>query len=251
MLPLALLLIAGNTAFADETPSFQLNTSVVKAITRSSAEQDARWNMVPKVTRAGFYRFLGSDLESPQWTDFYIKRFIEKEEPQPVKLALLDLILRSGGDWSTSMYNHIQKETDPAVRALIIDMTKRLTAEEAIPFIDFATSDESDRVRAAAMRALGNHLSINRSAVLIEALTDPSVDVRLMAIRTLGWSKDTNAIPGLVTLLAEKNNTIRLKSLYALNKIDQEVAKKHVEQLRLVSDFNPQISRLAKKIQSK
>ena len=251
MITIAFWFIAGNPVLANEIPSFKVNNAVSKAISLPKAEKEERWNMAPRVTRAGFFRFLGEDLEDPTWTEFYIKRFSEKGEPLPIRLALLDLILRSGGDWSSSMYKYLGIEEEPSIRAAIIDMTKRLEAEEAIAFIDIAITDDSPEVRSAAMRALGNHMDIDRSVELIAALGDPSDQVRLMAIRTIGWTKDRNAIPALTAFLGDKNGMIRLKSLYALDKVDPNEAKLQATNFKLDIDQSSQVRRLSKRILSK
>ena len=101
------------------------------------------------------------------------------------------------------------------------------------------------------MRAIGNHLEIDRSAIVVTALADTSNEVKLMAIRTAGWSKNSQAIPGLVILLDDADETLRLKSLYALQKIDLSEAKRQVVRLQLNTDQNASVQRLAKRVLSK
>lgn len=251
MIPFLMLLITTTPVFAEEGTEQQNSAVVFDVSALPVVLQQERWDLAPSVTRAGSYRFLGSGLADPKWTPFYLKRFAEKQDSPAVKVALLDLILRSGGEWSEAIYQHLLNESDSTIRAFIIDMTKRLDSATAKAFIDFAVEDESPAVRAAAMRAIGNHLELDRSAVVVEALTDSSNEVKLMAIRTAGWSRNVDAMPNLIALLTDADNTIRLKSLYALQKINLEEAKSQIGKLGLQRDSNSSVQRLATKILSK
>ena len=100
-----------------------------------------RWRMQPIPTRAGFLRFVGSEVVSSEWTPFYLQRFFQADDPHAVKLALLDLIARSGGNWQPTLFAHFHDESNPEIRREIVEMTRQLDIDQKYDLIQIAATD--------------------------------------------------------------------------------------------------------------
>lgn len=247
MLILSLITFLNLPVYAEE-PQVQ----TLKTLQQNQSEYERRWNMKPVPTRrARFLRFLGEDLSDPTWTPLYIHRFLTKGESTEIRIALLDLIVRSGGKWKNTMQKQFSLEENAEVRGAIIDRTKRLSSPDARQLIQLGTKDTSAIVRRAAMRAIGNHFDLPFSKELVAALQDSDLDVRRFAIRSIGWRKEITAQSELIKVLSDKNATLRFRALYALHKINAPIAVQQVRTLALDQDPDKKISRFAKKIAPK
>ena|GEM_PF-3700318 len=209
--------------FADELLSEQLESLK----TQEPQEYLRRSALMPRPTRAGHLWFVGSELSDPAWAPLYIDRYLNQEEPTNVRRALLYLIYRS--------LNHIPEE----MVALFADEPAILRADiiEHIPYdrnlTETATRDESSLVRAALARKAGSDLQLPEETVLL-LLQDKDTMVQMDAARAAYRRNCTTAIPLLKPLISQKTNgTLALRALYALSKLDMQLAIRTVKKHQL------------------
>jgi len=239
MLGILSLMAMLQTALAESTPdSANLNDP--------ETVEYKRWHMSPVPTRAGFLRFVGTDKASPEWTPFYILRFLEADEPLPVRLALLNLIERSGGDWQEELYLHFRSESNPEIRRGIIEMTRRLNISEKEHMIRLASSDSASIVRAEAMRAIGRCPNTDFTHEIEMGLKDSDAEVIQFAARSAGWNKMKPLTSNLADLLEHDDSNVRYQALNALKRINPEEASR-IAPLH-IHDQDSRVRRISRKL---
>lgn len=202
------------------------------------------YEMVP--TRSGFMKYPGRDIEDPRLAPLHLDRLIHSAESEVEKTALIELIPRSGGDWSEAMVALIPLETNDDVRAMMIGSLKRADPVFALEGLKYGLNDSNAYVRSEAARIAGYHPDGTKLAPeLIKAINSDNESVRAMAIKSLGYLQVSDAFDQIGSRLKDEDPQVRLMAIRALERIDKSKLLSMSVLQDLAKDTDPKVSRAA------
>lgn len=140
-----------------------------------------------------------------------------------------------------TLSNTLASDTEPAVKAQVIEALGYFDTAEAIEGLRDALQDSNPDVRITACRSLGRIRTRSAMQLLIEAQrSDTNIDVRQNAIRELGKFHDPAAVAALGESLSDADPAVQLLAMRSLQqatgeKLGDDVRrwKEHVASLPL------------------
>ncbi len=207
------------------------------------------WTTQPGITRAGIPRFTDPTLYNPALTPVILERLVSGGEHDYVRLALVELLPRTGGDWDSALVDLYATESSADVRSVMVEVTRRADPQDARALLLAAADDSSPLVRAAVMRTIPYvEDGAGMAEPLLAGLHDASPEVRGFAARSAGWTGLTAAWDELVVLLSDSEPDIRLHALRALERIDPAATARLSALDSLEIDIDARVSRAARQI---
>lgn len=217
---LSIWLIVGGLAQAADWRA-DLDARVSAAWREHPVEATAATRAEPIHTRTGQPRFVGEEVWNPAATPILLERLIEGQEEPAVRIALVEAVVRSGGDWSESVVGLLQVEPDAAVRRMLAEVLREAEAGPAAEGLGRAFRDPESAVREAAMRAIAGRADGARFEALVQAgLFDRDAGVRQHAARAAGWLHLGQSWGAIEALLSDESAEVRLSALRALERLD-------------------------------
>ncbi len=201
-------------------------------------------------TRLGVGRFLGETVTDPRLLPLHLERLVSGGEPEEVRMGLVDLLPRCGGDWEQAAVELLGTEPSPAVRGMLVATMKQARdsslAHEALRL---GMSDAHAHVRAEAARITGwRPDGAGLADELVQRVDDEDPSVRVAAVRALGWLEVDHAYGAIRHRLGDDNATVRLRALRALERIDPDRTTALRELKSLSQDADPKVRRAAVQI---
>lgn len=210
------------------------------------------WTTQPGITRAGTPRFTDPTLYNPALTPVILERLISGGEHDYVRLALVELLPRTGGEWDGALVDLYATESSADVRSVMVEVTRRADPSDARALLLAAAVDDSAMVRAAVMRTIPYvEDGEGMSAPILAGLVDSNPEVRSFAARSAGWTGMSAAWDDLVVLLSDAEPEIRLHALRALERIDPVATAKLTALDTLEIDIDAKVSRAARQIRGR
>jgi len=209
-------------------------------VREGEALQDFLRMLEPVSTRAGHLRFTAPEVATPEATQIFAARLVVAAVPQGQRLALAEVLHRSGGDWSAASLLQLGLEEDPQVRAILVGTLAKAPTEAARRGLVRGLADPDPQVRRAACElagvaaAAGGDDSVRAS--LLAALTDDDAAVRGAAARAQGLLGQSTSFAAVMSGLADVDAEVRLQSLRALQRIDRARAAALPEVAALAAD---------------
>ena len=209
----------------------------------------------PVKTRAGHLRFTAREIADPQAAMIFGYRLAEPGSPQELRLALAEVLHRSGGDWSAVLLGQLDGEQDPAVRAILVSTLAKASEGPALLGIHVGLLDPDPGVRRAAAELAGWAPSAGRESSvagpLQAALLDENAEVRAAASRSLGLLGEVDRFELLVPGLADADAEVRLQALRALERLDSRRAAALPAVASLAAEgSDPRVKRAATKLRA-
>ena len=192
----------------------------------------------PRPTRAGHLRFVGSDLEDPQWTALYLHRYRNLSESTEVRRALLDLMYRCNQRLPSEVWDTFEEEP-PRIRESIVEMS---TYSSSI--FEMASQDSDPTVQAALIRVIAKSPQ-SPSNFIVESLKSEDLVVLREAARAAHQRSRKDAVPLLSGLLTHEDPQLILRALFALSKLDPRHAKEMVRTHNLDQSTHHNIAHFA------
>ena len=240
----------GSNAWADSDNSWREQHNDALEQLKSHPSYMEFLEAQPSPTRAGMLRFLGDQWVNPEWTPLYLSRLESPSTPPEVRYALIDLMARSGGNYVDGILELWPKEQDPKAKALMLDLVKRMTAEDAQKLFELAHGDNDPTVQEAFYRNLPRQSTVVQAVWLLDGLQSESPEVLEMAIRSAGWLQMEAAFEPLQKSLKSTSPLIRLRALRALERIDANATAQLKSVKNLTQDTDPKVARAATQITS-
>jgi hypothetical protein len=206
--------------------------------------------LVPRRTHAGNLQFAGPDVDGNAALAPRILARLSEEPSSELRVALVEALPRTGGDWFDGAYAQLGREPDAAVRKAIVAIMPRAEASRALQGILAGLGDAAPGVRAEAALAAGSlpppardHASLHER--LAQLLSDADSRARASAARTLGILGRSAAFDLVVNLLSDADPEVRLQAVHALERIDRTRARQLARLEVLRSDPDPKVARAA------
>jgi len=203
------------------------------------------YTLDPRPTRnPSIFRFTDPEMFNAQLIPLHLARFYDPQTPEYIRLALLDVLRRTEGDWEEGLLDALN-DSSPSIRIAIADITRYASPDFAADTLPILATDSVKEVRASALRAIGYQESNDYQAALEAALQDEDANVRYSAVRSIGWTQPPTPVSKITPLLADSDANVRLHALRTISRLYPDIAGKLPELQSLQSDPDPKVQREA------
>jgi len=198
--------------------------------------------------------FSQPELADPRAAPVLLKRLLNGNDPVPVRLALVDALPNTGGDWQEGAAALVAVDASPRVRKKLVEVLRYVPPPHNLSGLRLALGDEDLEVRVAAARTAG--FTRDGTALfteLVSATFDEDWDMRAAAVQALGQLTGPRGTPQqnpardrLVRMLSDERAEVRLQVLLALERIDPAGLRRLPDLERLARDRrSPQVAEVA------
>ncbi len=179
------------------------------------------WTVEPSQTRLPAFRFMDPRLEVPAAAGPLLARLVHGRESLDVRVAIVEAITRTGGDWPEVLADMLPDEADVATRTVMVEAARRAPIEHAVELLKLGFTDKVASVRAAAAETCP-WVDANGAldGLVILALADVDAIVRAEAARAAGWMRIEDSWTPIVKLLGDPDPRVRLQAVKALQRLD-------------------------------
>jgi hypothetical protein len=193
--------------------------------------------------------FTQPDVSEPYAAPVLLKRLLDHKDPIPVRLAVVDALPTTGGDWQEGAASWAGLDGSHLVRKKLVEMLRYVPAPACINALRLAFRDEEDDVRIAAARTSGFvRDGIDLYPELIAGTTDDNWDMRVASAQALGQLRVRAAWDRLVRLLSDPHPQVRLRALLSLERIDPVAVRRLPDLTRLAKNHLPGLAGLARRM---
>jgi len=190
--------------------------------------------------------------QTPDAAAVFLKRLLNGSDSVAVRLALVDALPATGGDWQEGVAALVAIDASPRVRKKLIEALRYVPPPHDVTGLRNGFNDEDVQVRAAAARTAGfAREGIGLFQEVVSMTFDEDWDVRAAASQSLGKFGHKAAWPQLLRMLGDPHPEVRLQVLIALEHLDPEATRQLPELDKLASDRqNPRLASLARRLKA-
>lgn len=182
-------------------------------------------------------QFSHAELADPRAAPVLLKRLLNGDDPVGVRLAVVDALPATGGDWQEGAAALVAVDASPRVRKKLVEVLRYIAPPNNLRGLRLAMQDEDLAVRVAATRTAGfTRDGVGLYTELVSASFDEDWDMRSAAAQALGQLRVRAARDRLVRMLADEHPEVRLQVLIALERVDPEGVRHLPELARLARD---------------
>ena len=243
---------------AREQATADLSIQSIQDIRAAAARvQDARPRfyaailaMEPRRTRNDLLRFTEVEMHDADAAPILALRLLD--EPNTLKLerlALVDAIARTMGDFGPYLNVLMPAELDPEVRAGLVYQLARASEPSARIGLELALRDADALVREAAFRSLASQPKVQGellSESIVAGLDESDDAVRTAAAFAARVRGESLALDRLVSLAQSDSSDARIQALRAIESIDAGRLAE-LDLAALAQDSDPRVARFATK----
>ena len=181
--------------------------------------------------------FSQSVISDPRAAAVLLQRLLNGHDPVAVRLAVVDALPATGGDWQEGAAALVAVDASPRVRKKLVEVLRYIAPPNNLRGLRLAMQDEDLAVRVAATRTAGfTRDGVGLYTELVSASFDEDWDMRSAAAQALGQLRVRAARDRLVRMLADEHPEVRLQVLIALERVDPEGVRHLPELARLARD---------------
>ena len=209
--------------------------------------------LVPAITRAGNPRFNSASIhDHPAMAAVLLER-LSHEPSSELRIALVEALPRTGGEWFDALLERYASEQDPGVRREMMAILPRARPEQAALGLLRGLSDADALVRAEAALAVGSAPEAARGTNALfgrlqELLQDTEPAARASAARSLGILGHGPSFSLLTKLLRDPSALVRLQAVRALDRLDRPRAGALADLSALQDDADAKVARAARRV---
>lgn len=207
--------------------------------------------------RVGDEQFFSQKLLiDPRAAAVLLQRLLNGRDSVAVRLAVVDALPSTGGDWQEGAAALVAIDASPRVRKKLVEVLRYVAPPHNLAGLRLALADEALSVRVAAARTTG--FTRDGAALfteLVSATLDEDWDMRAAAAQALGQlsasrgARNNPARDRLVRMLNDERPEVRLQVLLALERIDPIGLRQLPDLERLARDrHSPQIAEVATRL---
>ena len=195
-------------------------------------------------------------LADPRAAPVLLQRLLNGHDPVTVRLAVVDALPNTGGDWQEGAAALVAIDASPRVRKKLVEVLRYVAPPHNLAGLRLALTDEDLAVRVAAARTTG--FTRDGTALfteLVSATFDEDWDMRVAAVQALGQltgprgPRNNPARDRLVRMLTDPRPEVRLQVLLALERIDPAGLRQLPDLERLARDRqSPQVAEVAARL---
>lgn len=190
--------------------------------------------------------------QDPRAAPVFIKRLLNGSDSIAVRLALVDALPSTGGDWQEAAAALVAIDASPRVRKQLVETMRYVSPPHDIAGLRHGFQDEDPDVRAAAARTVGfARDGIGLFQEVVSMTFDDDWDIRAAAAQSLGKFQHEAGWPQLLRMLSDPRPEVRLQVLISLEHLDPEATRQLPELDKLASDRqNPRVASLARRLKA-
>jgi HEAT repeat protein len=235
------------------TDTAALHPAAEPRIGAGGAAAAAQEPLVPQRTRAGTLRFTSPAIDGNAALTPEILARLASEPSRELRLALIDALPRTGGDWVDGALALLEREPEPEVRKALVAILPRAEPTRALRGILAGLGDAAAMVRAEAALSAASLPRPTRddaglAARLGQLLSDDDARTRASAVRALGIMGRAAAFDPVARLLDDADSEVRLQAIHALERLDRGRARGLARLETLRSDGDPKVARAAARL---
>ncbi len=191
--------------------------------------------------------FTQPEIADPRAAPVLLKRLLGGDDPVATRLAVVDALPATGGDWQEGAAALVAIDASPKVRKKLVEVLRYVAPPHNLDGLRLALQDEDPAVRVAAARTTGfTRDGIGLYTELVSATFDEDWDMRAAAVQALGQLRVGPARGRLERMLTDERPEVRLQVLIALEHIDPEGVRELPALERLARDRDSRkVARLA------
>ncbi|MBM4389945.1 MAG: HEAT repeat domain-containing protein [Deltaproteobacteria bacterium] len=179
------------------------------------------WTVEPQHTRQALLRFMDPRLEVPAAAGPLLARLTWGREDADVRVALVDALTRTGGEWAPVLGTMFGDEDETATREVMVQAARRASITDAISLLKLGFGDKAAPVRAAAAETCPwVDAKGTLDGLVLVAMADTDPEVRAEAVRAAGWMRIEASWDPIVRLLGDPDPRVRLQAVKALQRLD-------------------------------
>lgn len=197
-------------------------------------------------------QFAQADAADPRAAPVFLQRLLSGHDSIPVRLALVDALPATAGDWQEGVAALVAVDASPRVRKKLVETLRYVDPPHDIAGLRLAFADEDLQVRVAAARTAGfARDGVGLFQEVVSMTFDDDWDLRAAAAQSLGMFKHAAAWPQLLRMLGDPHPQVRRQVLLALEHIDAAAASELPELDKLAKDRqNPRVAAEARRLQA-
>ena len=143
------------------------------------------------------------------------------------------------------VYEFAMKDESINVRLAVVKNISRMKDEECEGFFDLGISDPNTKVRRAAIKGLGSHVSVSNCEILAGLLGDRDEHIRGLAVTYLGIYYGRDGVEKAQSAVSDASAYVRISLLEMLSIVKPEGAMTTVKDL--LSDKDESVKKAAEK----
>jgi len=193
--------------------------------------------------------FAQPELAAPDVAPVLLKRLLNGEDPPAVRLAVVDALPATFGDWQEGAAALVGLDAAPIVRKKLVETLRYVQPPHNITGLRTAFRDEVPEVRVAAARTTGfTRGGVELYSELVSGTFDEDWDMRVAAVQALGQLRISAAWDRLVRMLSDEHPQVRLQALISLERIDPAGARRLPELKRLATSPPHALAEMARRL---
>jgi len=181
--------------------------------------------------------FAQPEIADPRAAPVLLKRLLNGDDSVLTRLAVVDALPSTGGDWQQGAAALVAVDAYPRVRKKLVEVMRYVSWPHNVDGLRLAFTDEKAPVRVAAARATGfARDGAGLYNELMNGTFDDDWDMRAACVQALGQLHATAARDRLIGMLADEQAEVRLQTMMALDRIDPEGLRERPELERLARE---------------
>lgn len=162
-------------------------------------------------------------LADPRAAPVLLQRLLNGHDPVTVRLAVVDALPNTGGDWQEGAAALIGIDASPTVRKRLVEIMRYADAPHSVNGLRLGFKDEDPEVNIAAARTAGfSRHGPDLAPELYSSTFDTDWDLRAAAVQSLGMLRLPQSREVLLKALYDEEREVRLQGLLALEQLDPE-----------------------------
>lgn len=167
--------------------------------------------------------FSQAELQDPRVAPVLLRRLLRSADPVKVRVALVDALPLTGGDWQEGAAALVALDASPRVRKQLVEVLRYAAPPHSVHGLRLGFRDEDPEVNIAAARTAGfARGGAELFPELYSSTFDADWDLRAAAVQALGMLKLPKSREVLLKALADEEREVRLQAFLALEQLDPE-----------------------------
>lgn len=193
--------------------------------------------------------FAQPELAAAHAAPVLLKRLLNGEDSPAVRLAVVDALPATFGDWQEGAAALVGLDAAPMVRKKLVETLRYVLPPHNITGLRTAFRDEELAVRVAAARTSGfTRGGVELYSELVSGTFDEDWDMRVAAVQSLGQLRVRAAWDRLVRMLSDPHPQVRLQALISLDRIDPAAARGLPDLKRLTTGQPHALAEMARRM---
>ncbi len=143
-----------------------------------------------------------------------------KDANEDVRTSAAEALERLEGIQNMDSLTEKYRSGDLSIKLKVVYAMGKLRADDCLPILIHALSQEEEDLRAATIRVLGEMGDNRTLQPLLALLNDPSPTIQTMAVEALSNFQHENLVPHIIPIIDRDNKYLVIAALETLGKLN-------------------------------